>query len=372
MTPRAPLRIAIVGTRGIPANYGGFETFAQELSIRLARQGHAITVYCRAHYCRNSVPTFEGVALQVLPALRLKYFDTISHTFLSVLHLLPRPYDAVLVCNAANAFLCVLPRLFGKKVILNVDGLERKRKKWNWIARTYYLISERVATVTANAIVTDARVIQSYFQERYGTRTTMIPYGGSLAKHPPGEVIQRYGLKPDGYYLYVSRLEPENNARLVISLFERLRSDRALLIVGDAPYSRVYIDSLKQTRDPRIIFTGAIYGEGYRELISNAFCYIHATEVGGTHPALVENMAVGNTIFYLDTPENREVAGDAGISFSACDPDEAAARLQQLEDKPERRAQLGEKAIQRVMERYSWEAVTTAYLDLFRAVLKRE
>src|SRR5450755_3523437 len=157
-------RIAILGTRGIPAHYGGFETFAEELATRLVERGHPVTVYCRE---RHSEPTYRGVSLVYLPTWRHKYFDTIVHTYLSTIHLIFRRADVALYCNAANAIFTLLPRLTGIPVALNVDGLERKRKKWNWAARTWYLISERIATIFPNVVVTDARNIAEYYQDRY-------------------------------------------------------------------------------------------------------------------------------------------------------------------------------------------------------------
>jgi glycosyltransferase involved in cell wall biosynthesis len=363
-----PLRIAILGTRGIPANYGGFETFAEELATRLTARGHAVWVYCRHHYQDAPRREHRGVRLVVLPAIRHKYLDTVSHTALSVLHALFRRYDVLLVCNAANAALCLLPRLRGQRVVLNVDGLERNRRKWNALARLHYRISERLACHIPHAVVTDARTIQAYFRDRYGRKSAMIPYGGGAFDRPPGPTLEALGVAPGGYYLYVSRLEPENNARLVVAAFERLRTERQLLVVGDAPYGAGYIRELRQTADRRILFPGAIYGEGYRELVSHAFCYIHATEVGGTHPALVENMAAGNLVFCLDTPENREVLGDAGVLFPPGEPAAVAAALQSLEDEPDRFRPLRDAARRRAAAAYDWERVTDDYLDLFRTV----
>ncbi len=252
-------------------------------------------------------------------------------------------------------------------MVLNVDGLERKRRKWNALARFHYRVSERLACLFPHAVVTDAVAIQDYFRRHYGKATTMIPYGGGVFNRPAGPTLAALGVEPGGYYLYVSRLEPENNARLVVAIFERLRTERKLLVVGDAPYNADYIRELRRTADPRILFPGAIYGDGYRELVSHAHCYIHATEVGGTHPALVENMAAGNLIFCLDTPENAEVLAGAGVLFRAGDPAAAAAALQAFEDDPDRFRPLREAARRRAAEQYDWERVTDAYLQLFHA-----
>ena len=166
------MRIALLGTRGIPANYGGFETFAEELSTRLAARGHRVTVYCRERF---SAPEYRGVRLQYLPTVRHKYLDTLAHTFASTLHLLAHRVDAALYCNGANAIFTPWPRLLGMPVALNVDGIERRRKKWNRLARGWYLVSEWLATFCPNVVVTDARTIQDYYLQRYRKRSTFIP-----------------------------------------------------------------------------------------------------------------------------------------------------------------------------------------------------
>ena len=358
------MRIAILGTRGIPANYGGFETFAEPLSTRLAARGHDVTVYCRAHYVSPRELEFQGVKLKVLPTIRHKYFDTIVHTFLSALHAAPKRYDAALICNAANAPFAAILRLAGTPVALNVDGLEHKRKKWNSIARRYYLIAERLATILPTETVTDARVIQEYYRARYRTESTMIAYGAEVERRPD-PLVRRWRVEPNRYVLYVSRLEPENNAHLVIEAFKKVRTAYRLLIVGDAPYAEQYITDLKARArgDKRIIFTGFVFGQDYRALQQNAYCYVHATEVGGTHPALLEAMGYGNCVLTLATPENLEVVGDAGVTYS--DEMDLTEKLQRvlrdgsLVQAYRNRAQL------RIRSHYDWDRVVDQYEELF-------
>ena len=260
------MRLAILGTRGIPANYGGFETFAEALAPRLVARGHEVTVYCRAQYVDPARREFKGVRLQQAPTIRHKYLDTVVHTATSTLHALARRYDAILVCNAANAIFCGWPRLVGTRVVLNVDGIERKRKKWNALGRAWYLGSEWLATWTPTAIVTDAEVIEAYYRERYRAASTFIPYGCHVGRDAGTAGLERFGLKPEQYLLYVSRLEPENNALAVIQAYQRTGVEPKLVVVGDAPYAREYIATLRATADPRVVFTGGVYGDGYREL----------------------------------------------------------------------------------------------------------
>jgi len=354
------VRFAILGTRGIPARYGGFETFAEELSTRLVARGHSVTVYCREKYPE---PFYRGVRLKYLPTIRHKYFDTLAHTCLSTFHLaVGRKCDGVLYCNAANAVFTWIPRIVGMGVALNVDGLERNRKKWNSLAKAWYRISEWLATWMPNAVITDARSIATYYREKYHRESEMIPYGAEVGPVETSAVLDRLGLEHHRYFLYVSRMEPENNALLVREAFEQLRTPFKLALIGDAPYAAEYIGRVRATNDPRIVIPGAIYGQGYRELGSHCFAYVHATEVGGTHPALIEAMGRGALTLYLDTPENAEVAGGAGLPFHR---DTLIQVLEHTLAMPEaERETLGHKAQERARTRYSWDAVTDAYEKL--------
>ena len=357
------MRFAILGTRGIPARYGGFETFAEELSTRLAKRGHQVTVYCRE--CHPE-PTYRGVRLQYLPTIRHKYFDTIAHTALSTLHVLGSRYDALLYCNAANAVFTWMPRVARMPVALNVDGLERHRKKWNALAKAWYRWSEWLATWMPNAVVTDAQAIAEYYRVRYQRDSVMIPYGAEIGKVETTAVLQKLGLEPKRYFLYVSRMEPENNGLLVREAFERVATDLKLALIGDAPYAADYVAKVRDTRDPRIVIPGAIYGEGYGELGSHCFAYIQATEVGGTHPALIEAMGRGALTLYLDTPENAEVAGGAGLPFTHENLAEVMRKCAAISE--EERDCWRARAVERVRSRYSWEAVTDAYERLLKGL----
>ncbi len=354
------MRIAILGTRGIPANYGGFETFAEELSRRLAARGHQVIVYCRQ---QHTEPTFQGSELVYLPTIRHKYLDTLAHTFLSTLHLMTHRVDVALYCNAANAIFTVLPRAIGIPVALNVDGIERKRQKWNALARGWYRISEWLATKLPNAVITDAQAIRRYYQETYGAATTFIAYGTATTREASTTINSQLGLQPHRYFLYVSRMEPENQALEVRMAFEKVSTDMKLALIGDAPYAAEYIQRVRDTKDPRIVIPGGIYGLGYRELGSWCFAYIHATQVGGTHPALIEAMGKGCLVLYLDTTENREVCGDAGLPYS--DTEGLTARIREvLQMSDHDRAAYRARATERVRQLYDWDAVTTQYENL--------
>lgn len=320
-------------------------------------------MYCRE---RQAESEYRGVHLQYLPTLKHKYLDTVVHTGVATVHLLLHRKDVALYCNAANAIFTVWPRLTGVPVALNVDGLERKRKKWNWLAKTWYLVSEHLATALPSAVVTDAQAIQSYYRARYSKESTFIPYGADVGPVENSGTLDRLGLEKGCYFLYVSRLEPENNALAVREAFEQTATNLKLALIGDAPYADEYIRQVRNTSDSRIVMPGGIYGPGYHDLQSNSFAYIHATEVGGTHPALIEAMGRGALVLYLKNPENDEVAGNAGIPF---EPDTLAACLQAVLAMPEaERAGYRERARARVAAHYTWDAVTDQYEQLLTSL----
>lgn len=360
------LNIALLGTRGIPANYGGFETFAEELSTRLAERGHRITVYGRSHFVDPKLRSYRGVDILPHTSVKSKYLETVTHTTLSVLIALFKSYDVVLICNAANAFLCWIPKIAGQKVVLNVDGIERRREKWSRLGKAYYRMSEFLSTILPDRVVTDARSVQEYYLKEYGFHSPFIPYGAPAQKCESREELKKHGLSPGEYLLYVSRLEPENNAHLVIRAYIESRIGDPLVMVGDAPYAREYIDELKRLAKGRnVLLPGAIYGVGYRELLSHCLCYIHATEVGGTHPALIEAMGTGCLVLVNDTAENREVVGETGFLYPFNDVESLARLIRHVCSQPEDYGAYREQAQQRVRDRYDWEAVVTQYETLF-------
>ena len=240
------MRIGILGTRGVPARYGGFETLAEELSARLAARGHDVTVYTRSRYATPGLSTHRGAKVRVLPTIPTKYLDTVVHGAISGVDAAFERFDAVLVCNAINAASSFLPRLSGRtRVVLNVDGLERHRRKWSAVGKLAYRLSEWLSTAIPDAVVTDARVIEDYYRTRYGIPSVFIPYGGDLPQPAGRATLDRLSLTPERYVLYVSRLEPENNALAVVRAYRAVRGDVPLVLVGDAPYAAAYIAQLR-------------------------------------------------------------------------------------------------------------------------------
>jgi glycosyltransferase involved in cell wall biosynthesis len=292
----------------------------------------------------------------------------VVHTLLSCIDCIRWGYDAVLICNAANSPFAFLPRWAGTKVALNVDGVERKRRKWSLAGKAYYRVGEWLATKTPNVIVSDAAVVERYYLDTYGAPSIMIPYGADAERVNSSQALAGFGARPGEYVLYVGRFEPENNADVVIRAFRGLQTSMQLLLIGDAPYSGEYKAQLRALRgdDARVIFTGYVFGKGYREFQSHAACYVQATEVGGTHPALLEAMGFGNCIVANDTPEHREVVGDAALIYRRNDVGDLRAKLERVLADATLRADYGRRAQTRARERYSWDRVAEQYEALFR------
>lgn len=366
--PKRPLRVAMMGSRGIPASYSGFETCVEQLSVRLVERGHRVTVYCRSHHIKWPEKTYKGVRLVKLPTIPSKHFDTIAHTFLSMLHGELRRYDLVYICGVGNAPLSGIPRLVGKPTIVNVDGADWQRDKWGGFAKRYLQFAERAATRLPTCIVADSHVVERYYQERFGKESIFIPYGSDVPRLPPGPALQQFGLRPDGYLLWVGRLVPENNAHDVITAYQRLGGPATglqLCILGDAPYSTDYITALKANAGPGVVFTGYVFGDGYHELGANAHTFVFASGVGGTHPALLEAMAFGNCVIVNDMAANLETVGDAAIPYHGDSVDDLTRVLGETLAQPERVREYRQRAQHRATTVYNWEVVTDQYEALF-------
>jgi glycosyltransferase involved in cell wall biosynthesis len=367
------MKIAILGTRGIPASYSGFETAVEELASRLTGRGHEVVVYCRPHVVDPKLRRYKGAELVHLRTVQNKYLDTFVHTWLSAIHVarVTRP-DVALFFIAGNSPLCLITRSASIPAVINVDGLDSDRGKWPAPAKAYLRFAERTAPRWADEAITDSHAVADIYERRYGGRIGVVPYGVEDPGYDGMETLERLGLEPRKYILFVGRLEPENNPHLLVEAFSRIGAARArgmkLAVVGGAPYADDYIRQVWRTADPRVVFPGYIFGQGYWELQRHAYVFCAPTEVGGTHPVILEAMAAGNCVLVNDHPPNAETVGDAGIYFSGkAGVDDLATQLARLFDDPELVAEYRQRAVVRA-EQYSWEAVTDQYERLLTAV----
>jgi glycosyltransferase involved in cell wall biosynthesis len=360
------VRIALLGMRGVPASYGGFETAAEQIGQRLVQRGHQVTVYCRTPHIQYAGDMYLGMRLVKLPTIRTKHLDTLAHTFLSSVHACFQRYDVAIMFIAGNSLVSWIPRLVGTPVALNVDGLDWKRPKWNRLAQSYIRLAERMSRWFPTCVITDSRIVQDFYLHEYNTSTVFIPYGSDLLPRAPGETLSRLGLEPHRYILFVGRLVPENNAHQVVDAFTGLRDKNGLklVIVGDAPYVSGYVGQVRKRAAAcsDVLLTGYIFGDAYRELASNAYLTVVATEVGGTHPVLLEYMSLGKCVVVNDIPANMEAIADTAVPYSGRDGARALRSvLEHLIARPDLVTSYGRRASERAASVYRWDAITDEY-----------
>jgi glycosyltransferase involved in cell wall biosynthesis len=364
------LRIAMIGIKAIPARSGGFETAVDEISRGLVRLGHEVVVYNRTGMSEHPSEDYEGVTLVTLPTVNSKNLSTIVHAFLATIHLIFHRVDVVHYFIAGTTLFAPIPRLLGMKVVCSVDGTDWQRSKWGKLARWYLRFSEQLAVFFCHGIVADSREVLRYYREVYGAPSSLITYGVRESSSDGIEWLEKFSLKSREYVLFVGRLVPENNIHQLIRAFEQTSTDKKLVIVGHDPWEKDYVRSLKSTQDPRIIFTGGVYGTGYAQLQRNSYVFVLPDEVGGTHPALVEAMGFGGCVLVNDTPSNLEVISDAGFSYRGSEgAQDLRLQLQSLLDAPELVEEFRSKAERRARANYNWNHVVRDHVRLYKHVL---
>ncbi len=362
----------MLGSRGIPARYSGVETCVENLAVRLVERGHDVTVYCRPHMVDWAGRTYKGVRLVKLPTIQNKFLDTFAHTALCTSHMALRRPDAALYFIAGNSPFVLLARLAGIPTIFNVDGLDSQRAKWGPRARLYLRFAEWLSARVATRTVTDSRAVQRLYERRFHQPSVFIAYGAELPASTGTDYLERFGLASRDYILFVGRLVPENGIHVLLEAYAQLETSAPLVIVGGAPYEDAYVGRLHALAGPRVIFTGFLYGEGYRQLLRHAGFFAYPSEVGGTHPALIEAMAAGACIVANDHEPNTEALGDAGLSYAGrLGAADLARALREVISDPALAAELRERAARRAATLYSWESVTDAYEGLCREVASR-
>lgn len=367
------MKIAIIGIRGIPVIYSGFETLAEELSVRLVKKGFEITVYCRKGYVQKKRRTYRGVKLVTLPSVRSKNWETFSHSLVSTLHALFQGFDAIYYLGVGSAPFAILPKLFGKRIVINVDGLDWKREKWGPAAKAYLAVSELIASFLADEIVTDSKFIQKYYRRKFSKKTKYISYGFLPQKIKNSSVLTKYGLRPKKYLVWVGRLVPDNHADELINAFLKFNTRMKCVLIGDnsnpSNYKGKLVEKVKANK--QVIFTGFLNRDLYANLVSHAFAYIETKRSGGAHPSLIEAMGFGSLIISNNHPANREVLGKGAIYYRAGLSGDLAKKIRKAVDpRWAKEAQAFKKlARARAKKKYNWEDITEKYESLFKRLV---
>jgi glycosyltransferase involved in cell wall biosynthesis len=369
------IRIAILGSRGIPAEYGGFETIADELSVGLAERGFEVYVSCESKkLLPESSGEYKGVRLLYIPIIRSirSFSEPFIYDLLSVLRSTPS-VNLIYMLGHSSVLTLLIPRIFGKTVIVNVDGIESKRRKYKGFLSSVILTFEKMTPKIANYILADSEMIALYYRKNYNISPIFVPNGGGrIREYKPcdPETLRVFNVEKDEYYLVIARLEDDNNIRLIVEAFKNSNSKLKLVVVGSLINTK-YVKELLQLKDERVLFVGGIYeSRMQRTLRFNCFAYIHGHEMGGTNPSLVEALSCGNKILSLDVPFNKEVAGDSAIYFKK-DIDDLTEKIELLE--ANNGQSIDKNCAREIFERkYSGDKPTKAFVTFLKRITQQK
>jgi glycosyltransferase involved in cell wall biosynthesis len=361
------MKIAMVGTRGVPARYGGFETCIEEVGYRLADRGHEVVVYCRGAKPEEQLPEYRGMRLVHLGAMRKRSLETLSHTALSAFHLVRHRTDVALVFNAANAPFLPVIRAARIPLATHVDGLEWQRGKWGPMGQRYYKLAEKLSVRWSDALIADAQGIADYYRETFDAPTDLIAYGAPIIGNGGGSRLAELGLSQQQYHLVVARFEPENHVDVIVEGYVKSSATLPLIVVGSAPYADEYTQKVTALADDRVRLLGGVWDqELLDQLYANSLTYLHGHSVGGTNPSLLRAIGAGAAVTAFDVVFNREVLNTAGTYFRT--PDDVAARIEESEADPAATGARGELSRRRAAQ-YDWNDVADKYEKLCERLL---
>ena len=367
------INISIIGTRGYPYVYSGYETFVKQLSERLVLKSCNVTVYCHKGLFIKRPKEIKGIKLVYVPTIETKILSQPIHSFLSIIHACFSSVDVVLVVNSANGPFGLITKLFRIPTAINVDGLEWLRPKWKGLGSIYFKWASKMATLFYDQIINDSDEMRKVYLELFKRDSKVIAYGANIRESKNPDLINKWNLKQREYYLVIGRLIPDNNADLIIKGFLKSNSKKKLVIVGDVPYKDSYASNLKKIKDDRLIFTGYVKDQDLlAELYHNCYVYVHGHEFGGTNPTMIKAMAYGSTILALDTVFNQEMLqkGKFGLFFNK----EISSIINQIDYCEKEKSlidKLRSKSTNGVTDKYNWEFVAKQYLDIFNSLISQ-
>lgn len=365
------MRIAMLGHKQVPSRVGGIEVVVEELATRLVRDGHMVTCYNR--YSKNTVNQaeriYKGIHLKTVPTVNTRGFAAVSASFFAAVFAAFGKYDVVHFHAEGPCMMLWIPKLFGKRCVATIHGLDHQRCKWGRVARTVIMLGEKCAAKYADDIIVLSQSVQEYFMEQYNRSTTIIPNGVNIPKKYNAEMItERYGLKKDDYILYLGRIVPEKGIQYLIDAFKQTRTDKKLVIAGGASDTETFFEELKKagSEDERIIFTDFVQGRILEELYSNAYLYVLPSDLEGMPLSLLEAMSYGNCCLTSDIPECADVVEDYAVTFRKSDVSDLLHCLQELCDDEEIVHKYKATAQKFICEKYNWDEVVEQTVRLYK------
>ena len=355
------LKIAIIGSRGYPYVYSGYETFVKELSERLVEKGHSIRVYCHKPLFIKKPKYVNGIELIYTPSIETKTLSQIVNSFCSVLHACFSDIDIILFVNSANGPFGLITKFFKVKTFINVDGMEWLRPKWSGLGSLYFLFSSWLSTIFFDCVITDSVEMKKIYKIKFNSNSQVIAYGPSLNRNKSSNIISKLNLKINQYFLVVGRLIPDNNSDLIIKSFIKTKSNKQLVIVGDVTYNDKYATQIKNINDPRLIFTGYVKDKSdLSALYKNCYCYIHGHEFGGTNPTMINAMSINCKIIALNTVFTKEMLSNYNCLFFEKNQESLMLSIEIIEKEPAKNDYSLEK-------RFNWDVIASDYLKLFNS-----
>ena len=363
------MKFAAFGIRSLPPGEGcgGAETFAEELYTRLQQLGYEVTVYSRVKFGQKK-PSIQYKSLKIiyLPTFQKVGLDTFFHSFLCALHIIFFNTGKIIhIHNAGNSAVVPLLRLFGKRCYISMDGIDWNRTRWSAFAKFYLKLTNRLAFFVCNKVIVDNKLVQDYYSQKYLGRIAYIPYGSNIRKIQTNKILHELGLEKGKYLLFVGRFSIEKGVHYLIEAFEKVHTDFKLVLVGDDIYNKEWVEKLKSTKDPRIIFTGFLYDEGVDELMQNCYFYIQPSDVEGLSPVILRVMGLGKCVLSSDIPENRFLVEGHGHLFTKSDPDSLGRKIGVLLQEPETVKTAEADCLKFVEDNFSWDSVTQQHIDVF-------
>jgi len=368
-----PLKIAIIGSRGYPYVYSGYETLIKELCERLVGRDCEVTVYCHRNLFKEKPALVNGIKLVYVPTIETKSLSQLIHSFLSMCHAVVSDVDVIFAVNAANGPFGLISKILRKPTAINVDGLEWLRPKWKGLGAIYFKTAARLSTILFDQIINDSNEMRKVYLNLFKKESVVIAYGATVRKSEDSSLIQQWLITPKEYYLVVGRMIPDNNADIIVKGFLASNSTKKMVVVGDVFYKDNYADALKALKDERLIFTGYVNDpDVLAALYHHCYVYVHGHEFGGTNPTMIKAMAYGCAILALNTVFNNEMLNNDsyGIYF---EKNQEAVRLQinYADQCPKEIKKLRKNSHLGITDKYNWDCITDQYLEVFRRLAEK-
>jgi len=368
-----PLKIAIIGSRGYPYVYSGYETLIKELSERLVGRGCEVTVYCHRNLFKEKPALVNGIKLVYVPTIETKSLSQLIHSFLSMSHAVVSDVDVIFAVNAANGPFGLISKIFRKRTAINVDGLEWLRPKWKGLGAIYFKTAARLSTILYDQIINDSDEMRKVYLNTFKKESVVIAYGATVKKSEDPSLIQQWPIAPTEYYLVVGRMIPDNNADIIVKGFLASNSTKKMVVVGDVFYKDAYADSLKALKDERLIFTGYVYDpEVLAALYHHCYVYVHGHEFGGTNPTMIKAMGYGCAILALNTVFNKEMLANGlyGIYFEK-NQEAVRQQINYADQDPKKIKNLRQNSHLGITDKYNWDCITDQYLEVFKRLAEK-